>query len=265
MKFIASTAFTKTDHAAALDTLAGLGFREIDLLSINDWGLVSPALLVADFDAAVDRVRSVLEPRGLKAVSLNTAFTPQLFEREDEAENERRREQVRAVCRFMVEMGIKIGAHYPGYIADWKNDPEGVFASTVETLREVQAIAREHGVTLAPEIHAKTPFEAPDNARRLINTEIPGIPYTYEPSHFIISGLDGKATDDLLDGATHCHFRTCAEGQIQAAPPDGFDALDWMMDRLRARNYDGYISIEYLPGAEFSVENAIRTLLERYG
>ena len=263
MKIIGSTSAFNTDLDDALGRLGALGFSEVDLILIEDWGLVSVQALVDDFDKETARVRMILEKHGLRAVSVNAAFSPQLFDREDEAQNELRRVQVSAVCRFMRELGIEIGGHYPGHIADWKNDPEGVWTGTVATLREIQAIAREEGVVLAPEIHVKTPFEEPDKARRLLR-EIPGLPYTYEPSHFIVNGIDAVETADLLAGACHCHLRTCAPGYLQAAPPVGYEALDWMMEQLRARDYSGYISIEFLPEATFNVEQAIAALADRY-
>jgi len=263
MKIIASTSAFKDDLDHALETLARLGFEEVDLIAIGSWGLVSVEALVEDFDAELARVQGLLSKHGLRAVSMNTAFSPQLFDREDAAQNEARREQVRAVCRFMKAMEIPLAAHYPGHIADWKNDPEGVWKGTVKSLREIQSISKEFGVTLAPEIHFKTPFEAPADARRLLG-EIPGLPYTYEPSHFIVNGVDYTTTVDLLEGAKHCHLRTSGEGQIQCAAADNFEPLDWMMSKLKERNYTGIVSIEYLPGADFDVEASIAALRVRY-
>lgn len=263
MKIIVSIAAFKGDLDTALRRLADIGVTTVDLITIGSWGLISVDALIEKFDHEVARVQAALKRYGMEAVSLNTAFSPQLFEREDAAANQARLEQVTAVCRFMRAMDIKIGAHYPGYIADWKNDPEGVRADTLISLREIQEIAREEGVTLTPEIHFKTPFEHPDDARRLLK-EIPGIPYTYEPSHFIVNNHDYQSTGDLLDGAVHCHMRTSAPGQIQAAPPAGLEALDWMMARLKDRNYEGFVSIEYLPNADFDVIDAIQTIRDRY-
>ena len=264
MKIIGSTSAFKGDLDHALGRLKALGFDAVDLIVIEDWGLISLNALVDDFDAETARVRGLLEKHGLQAVSVNAGFSPQLCEREDAAQNAARREQVHALCRFMRALGIEIGAHYPGHISDWKNDPEGVWAGSVETLCEIQGIAKEHGVTLAPEIHFKTPFEAPEAARRLLK-EVPGLPYTYEPSHFVVNGLDAMDTEDLLEGACHCHLRTCAPGELQAEPPIGFDVLDWMVAQLKARNYQGILSIEYLPDAPFDTEAAIAAVLKRYG
>ena len=261
MKFILSTAFLKEQPDEVLRNCAELGFREVDLLCISNWGITSPDALRDDFDGEVKRVGDLLEKYGLTAVRANTAFSPQLHERTDEAQNEARLGSIRAFCRFM--KGIPIAAHYPGHIGDWKNDPEGVWRDSVASLAEIQDISREEGVILAPEIHFNTPFEKPEDARRLLR-EMPGLPYVYEPSHFIVKGIDCTATGDLLDGAIHCHFRTSGPGKIQAAPPAGYDSLDWMMARLRQRDYDGCLSIEYLPNADFPVPEAVRALLDRY-
>lgn len=265
MNLICSLSAWKENHDAALAGIRDLGFDAVDLILIENWGIVTPSQLADDFDRHLDRVRAALDRYGLRAAAVNAAFSPQLHERSDEKENVRRRDRIRATCRFMNAMGIPVGAHYPGHIGDWKNDPEGVWRDTIDSLREIQEIAGEEGVTLGPELHFNTPFENPADARRLL-AEIPGIPYTYEPSHFIIRGLDARTeTADLLDGALHCHLRTAARDQIQTFPdPEGLPALDWMMESLKQRNYPGSVSIEYLPNTDFDVWQAIRILRERY-
>jgi sugar phosphate isomerase/epimerase len=263
MKLLCSLSHVKTGHDAALSRIREMGFDAVDLILIPNWGITDPVELANDYPQASRRVKNALSAHGLRAGAVNCAFNPQLFEREEDATNEARRQQIRAVCRLMQDLEIPVGAHYPGHIADWKNDPEGVWAGTVKTLREIQEIAEEEQVTLGPEIHFNTPFEHPDAARRLLR-EIPGIPYTYEPSHFMVKKLDPFTTGDLLDGAQNCHLRTCAPGRLQAPPPEGLDVLDWMMARLRDRNYEGSVSIEYLPGDQFPGWEAIHELQTRY-
>jgi sugar phosphate isomerase/epimerase len=263
MKLICSLSAFKTDHEAALARIRKLGFDQVDLILISNWGITDPVKLADNFDQETEKVQKILSKHDLKAVAVNAAFSPHLWDRENEEANEKRREQVRAVCRFMKALEIPIAAHYPGHIADWKNDTEGVFSGSVETLKEIQQISHKEGVVLAPEIHFNTPFEKPEDARRLIQ-KVPRIPITYEPSHFIIKGIAYQDTADLLDLAANIHLRTCEVGQIQAPPPASMDALDWMMARLKSRNYQGTISIEYLPGADFDVWSAIEVLRDRY-
>lgn len=43
----------------------------------------------------------------------------------------------------------------------------------------------------APELHYKTPFEHPNAARRTLR-EMRELRYTYEPSHFIVQGIDWR-------------------------------------------------------------------------
>ena len=256
MELIASTSAWKNDLDAALSGLASLGFTEVDLIVIESWGLVSLAALLEDEKKETDRVRSLLRKHGLRARSVNTAFSPPMWDRSGESRRRRMRE-LEILLRFMRELGIERGAHYPGHIADWKNDPEGVWRATTDSLREIQEALPPEGPALCPELHFKTPYETPAAGRRL-REEIPGIPYTYEPSHYIVNGWDYRETADLLDGAAHIHFRGCAEGRLQAPPAVASEALRWLLERLKARSYNGILSIEYLPGADFDAEEAIR-------
>ena len=260
MKIIGSTSAWKNNLDHALARLRALGFDEIDLIVIESWGLVSPTALVNDFECEASRVEALLAKHGLRAVSLNAAFKPDLHDRAAAAGNTARLAEVRALARLMTRLGIKIGAHYPGYVADWKNDADGVWRDTTARLREIQTVLAEFPeIRLAPELHYRTPFESPAAARRLLR-EFPELPYTYEPSHFIVQGIDWRETGDLLDGAAHVHLRGCAPNRLQAPPTESEEALRWVVARLQARNYRGMISIEYLPEADFDAELAIAEL-----
>jgi len=257
MRIIGSTAPWRNDLDHALARLRALGFEEVDLIVIESWRLVSLAALVNDFESDASRVEALLEKHGLRAASVNAAFSPDLHERGNLAGNIARLNEVRALARLMMRLGITTGAHYPGYIADWKNDPAGVWSDTTTSLREIQtALAEWPEIRLAPELHYRTPFESPEAARRLLR-EFPELPYTYEPSHFIVQGLDWRETGDLLDGACQVHLRGCGPGRLQAPPAESEEALRWVVARLKARDYRGMISIEYLPEAGFDVEQAI--------
>ena len=257
MRIIGSTSAWKNDLDHALARLRALGFDEVDLIAIESWGLVSLAALVKDFEREASRVETLLAKHGLRAVSVNTAFNPDLHDRAAAAGNTARLAEVRALARLMTRLGIRIGAHYPGYVADWKNDADGVWRDTTASLREIQLVLAEFpGTRLAPELHYQTPFESPGAARRLLR-EFPELPHTYEPSHFIVQGIDWRETVDLLDGAAHVHLRGCAPNRLQAPPTESEEALRWVVGRLKARDYRGMISIEYLPEADFDVELAI--------
>jgi sugar phosphate isomerase/epimerase len=266
MRIIGSTSAWKNDLDHALARLRALGYEEIDLIVIESWGLVSLAALVKDFEREASRVESLLAKHDLRAVSVNTAFNPDLHDR-SAAGNTARLAEVRALARLMTRLGIQIGAHYPGYVADWKNDAAGVWCDTTTSLREIQTVLAEFpGTRLAPELHYRTPFESPAAARSLLR-EFPELPYTYEPSHFIVQGIDWRETGDLLDGAAHVHLRGCAPNRLQAPPTESEEALRWVVERLKARTYCGMISIEYLPEADFEVERAIaelRTKIQRW-
>ena len=119
----------KGDLDAALRELAALGLREVDLIVIEAWNHVSLERLVRDFSKECARVEGLLAKHGLRAVSVNAAFLPDLHERAETEGNEARLAQVHALAEFMQHLGIKIGAHYPGYIADWKNDEAEVWAA----------------------------------------------------------------------------------------------------------------------------------------
>lgn len=259
MKIIGSTAAWKNDLDHALGRLKALGFDTVDLIVIESWGLVSLKRLLSDFEGECARVEGLLAKHGLRAAAVNAGFDA-VFHEPLTAETEAAlAQQVRVLAAFMQRMGICCGAHYPGHIADWKNDPEGVWQNTTACLRAIQTQLADTGLRLGPELHFKTPYETPEGGRRLLEA-IPRLNYTYEPSHYIVNGVEIEQTADLLAGACHIHMRGCAPGRLQAPADVGAHSLRWVIAQLKARNYDGYVSIEYLPNADFDSEAAIVNL-----
>jgi len=267
IKVIGSVSAWKNDLDYALARLKSFGFSKVDLIVIESWGLVSLKALCEDFEKEASRVEQLLDKHGLKASSVNSGFNHPMHDRSDAEANARLPEQVKVLTRFMERLGVKKGTHYPGHIADWRNDPEAVWEGTLESLKAVQAAVAESSVNLGPELHFNTPIEKPEDGRKLLK-EIPGLFYTYEPSHYIVRGIDIESTADLLAGAGNIHIRGCGKDRLQAPPEVGEKELKWVVEQLQARDYPGTISIEYLPNADFDSEQAIRDLkakLESWG
>jgi sugar phosphate isomerase/epimerase len=128
----------------------------------------------------------------------------------------------------------------------------------IATLREQKQAGDAAGVTFALELHIGSPFETVEQARRLCEVmpempEMPEMPLVYDPTHFVMQGLDIRDTGWLMDRAAHVHLRDAAPNKMQVPFGQGTIDFDWVFGALKDRGYNGHFSIEYLETKDFDV------------
>jgi sugar phosphate isomerase/epimerase len=158
----------------------------------------------------------------------------------------------------MHHLAIPVGAIQPR-----KPDPsrpwEEVLADCVATLREQFQAGAAAGVQFCVELHINSPFETPEQARRLLEA-MPEVRFVYDPTHAVCQGLDVRDTAWVMEHAAHVHLRDAAQGQLQAAYGEGAVDFDWVLSALRERGYSGSFSIEYFNAPEFDVDASVLRL-----
>lgn len=256
MKIACSTSFQKGDLPTALSRISALGFEYVDLIVIGGWQHIMPQDLVADFDRQAAQIEALLQKNKLSAISMNVGVTPHLHDRSQAEANAGRIEQARAICRLMNRLGVKAAGYYPGYRAEGR-DWEEALADTIQSMRELSAVAQEHGVRLGPELHWATPVEKVSQCLRLL-ADYPELTVQYDPSHFILQGEPIEATLPFLKRAHHLHFRGCAPDRMQCPLAEGCSHFGWVLQQAKAIGYSGNASIEYLPNGGFDPETEIR-------
>jgi sugar phosphate isomerase/epimerase len=240
----------------ALADIEQAGFEAIDLLAIDGWVHVNTVDLAERYDETLARVDGLLEQHRLKVVALNTGVSPQLHHRSD-AINAQRMREVEGLIRLMRHLGVEVAAvqpRNPDPVRPW----EEVLRDCVATLREQVDAGRDAGVTFALEFHVRSPFETLEQARRLLE-EMPDLPLAYDPSHYVMQGIDIKEIGWLLDHAHHVHLRDAAPDEMQV--PFGMGQVDfnWLLGSLQDRGYRGHFSIEYLESDDFdALDSALR-------
>lgn len=246
MSLACSTSAFRTPLAEALAEVRGLGFQYVDLICIPGWDHVQPPELARDAPAVADRVAALLEQNGLTPVACNVGLA-NLHQRSEEVDAQRMRE-AEGMAQLMRRLGIGIASFYPGYKVDaaqW----EDAFARWVHTWRGLEAVADEAGVTFVVELHKDTVFETMAQCRRLLEA-LPELRIAYDPSHFVMQGLDVRETAPLLARAAHVHLRDAAINTMYERTGRGTVDFDWLFDALRDMGYEGHVSIECLPGGD---------------
>jgi sugar phosphate isomerase/epimerase len=136
-----------------------------------------------------------------------------------------------------------------------------VLRDCVATLREQDAIAKAAGVRFAVELHVHSPFESIAEAKRLLEL-MPEVSVVYDPTHFVMQGLDIRETGWIMDRAIHSHLRDAAKGKLQAPLGQGDVDFDWIFGEMKDRGYRGGFSIEYLESKDFDVTDSAKRLYD---
>ncbi len=258
---IACSTSVRCGHSleSALRAISEAGFRAIDLLAIDKWVHVHTSELASDYETNAQRLASMFQHYGVYPAYLNVGTGGQLHDRSSSRIEARRRE-LKAVTSLMQRFGISIAAIQPRN-PDASRPWNVVFEDCVATLRDYQAAAAEAGVSFALELHANSPFETMEQAE-LVLEAMPDLKLVYDPTHFVMQGIEIEATEWLLEKAIHVHLRDADLGKMQTAYGQGALHFDKLFQMLQRKGYRGGFSIEYLDNEDFDAVREARLLCE---
>lgn len=219
---------------SACEWIAELGFGAVDLGARPGWAHLEPGDLPGDVGDTADRVRRACGAAGVDPVAFNAAV-------DDDADTAPA-EQVEALGALADALGV--GAFTLGCGGDRD------LADAVDRSRRLADAARESGATLTHETHVGCLTEEPTAAHRLV-AGVPGLQATLDPSHFWYrteTPPPQACYDELLPHVAHVHVRqaTAAENGVPMDDTDGRVDFGRLLDCLRAVDYEGALSVEYI-------------------
>lgn len=234
--------------------LAALGFRYVDLGTVEGWAHLAPSEIADEPDRVAERLVRLFDRDGLQPVAFNAGLGT------DDPDEQQRR--LRGLCRLAQRLGVRVitlpaaqrGTPLDVEIARW---------------RPMVALASEHDVTLAVETHFGQVTEDPQTALALAE-RIDGLRLTLDPSHFTIQGMALSDFAALLPFVAHVHLRDAGtNGWTEVQMPVGRGAVNFagILTALKEVGYNGAVSCEYIDtvGALDITDNLrrLKMLLER--
>jgi sugar phosphate isomerase/epimerase len=202
---------------------------------------------------------------GLTLSALNLGFKHRVATAEDE-DWPASVEQYRAICGMASSLGVRLLTLRIGGPGSGP-DLAGATDRAIGRLREMGSIAVDHGAKLTIETHIKTICETHENTLHILN-QVPEIGLTYDPSHFVMRGVELQKTLALFPRIEYVHLRNAKLGTIQAPMSEGTMDIAWLLDQFAARNFSGFVAIEYLDThPSESIESDVldlKKLLERH-
>jgi sugar phosphate isomerase/epimerase len=217
-----------------------LGFAALDL------GLFyGPALDKARVLADPEGAAQDLTGRGIRGANLYWLFGNGLADRAltDPAARARNLDDFAAVCRFAARAGIPSIFVLPG-VADAGPKDQAIRESAA-SLRALQSIARDQGVTLTVEPHVGGLLGSPAETLALLD-QANGVKLALDYAHFACMGFPQEAIDPLAPFAGHVHLRQARPGALQAKWGEGTLDFAKMVGVLRQVGYDGWLAVEYV-------------------
>ena len=253
-----TTGFTSLPLESALQNIRELGFDFVDLLMMENWAHINPSELVSDPISKAKQVAGMLKANGLTAVAINSNLSSPLNSPDPERQEENRAE-LDALAVFAESIGIPVIVLQPGPI-----DPdlglERSRAASIDALQDMVKLAKKYKRKIAIETHVHSVAEEYEDALKMVEA-VPGLKLAYDPSHFVMKGLDLTGSEPLIDHTAHVHLRNAVTGDFQAEMDKGVLDFHWVLDTLKRHDYDGYISIEYIDGrGDYDIREQITKL-----
>lgn len=230
-----SLVLLKQPTARALEAIAELGYRWVDLSALKWAPHVSVTNLVQDFEVEATRIERLLATNRLRVANLT-------FEPVESCEFSQYEREFEALARLAARLQARlINLMAPSVKADR--------AEQVEKLRRLVAIAKRHGILLTVETHVGQITEQPARAAALCR-EIPGLGLTLDPSHYFAGPNQGAPFEEVLPFVQGTGFRAGGRTWQEIQLPWGEGPIDFaaLVRRLEAEGYRGFYVCEYLEG-----------------
>lgn len=242
----------KGDWSEALKAAAGLGFSAVDLIAIPGWKQLDADAIAEDVSGWAGRIGTALGAAGLRAQAINAAVGPP----HDQAQGAILRHRISALVDLARRLDVPVISVYPGYLHDPALRREQA-ALAVPVLCEWAAIAAEAGVTMAVEVHWRTPWALPSEAEELAARDLFLV---LDPSHCLAAGEPLASWRPLLSRVCHVHLRDAASDRLQMPWGSGDLELADLIRMLHDGGYAGSYAAEILPQEGISPEAELRAL-----
>lgn len=255
---------TVTNHSFEMLPLEGtlalahhMGFKGVDIAGFHNRGRCSfePEAVLNDTQKQADILKALLDKYELEAVDFFPQYGSHPGEHSindlDAAVRAKNEVYIRASAQFCKAVGIPGFTILPGVDHLERTLAENLEVSG-EALKRATEIAAEYDVQLRFEPHMGSVADTPELALQLIEIA-PDAKVTLDYAHFTLQYIPEERTHALIPYAGHFHLRPARPGKLQTAWEEGtIDFVD-IINRLKAVNYQGALSIEYVYADWFDI------------
>ena len=203
-----------------------------------------------DVEGEADKIRRITEKYGLEVAEL---FCCDFGDNINHPDPERRARS-QEIYEKMVGIGQKAGFQsimmLPGVVhEDLGQSADEAFDISVQEFRRMVDVAESHGLNCNIEACIGSIALHPNDATKLIEA-VPGLGLTLDYAHQTQLALGADDIEPLHKYARHFHAKQSAPGEFQAKPDDGVIDFGRMIRKMKADEFDGSISVEFVTSQE---------------
>jgi len=236
-----SFGYLPLDDALAL--VSRLGFRRADVGAgqVGQADAAShPARVGARLTAAADRAELTLDEFFVCAIDVDgVAVRPS---EPDDALRAAALDRFRGLCACAAAAGFRSIMGIPGTPQDG-TDPDRVWATAASTLRQMVAIASDHGIQLHVEPHAASIVSRPAAALQLA-AEVPGLLYTLDYAHHMGLRIPQEDVAQLHAVTGHLHAKPARPGYAKCFAHHNTIDFAAIIADLSRRDWTGTVALE---------------------
>ena len=201
---------------------------------------------IDDADGEAARIKKIMDDGGMGMSELFVCDFGVAINHPDQKERERSRGLFAKMAKIGGLAGFESIMMLPGNLhEDLGQTPEEAFQTSVEEYRWMVAEAEKNGLLLNFEPCIMSIAVEPENAIRLVEA-VPGLRFTLDYAHQVQIGLGQEEIEVMHPYARHIHAKQSAQGHFEARPDEGVLDFGRMMRKLKADNYDGVVTIEFV-------------------
>jgi len=255
---------TVTNHSFEMLSLEGtlalahhIGFKGVDIAGFHNRGRCSfePEAVLNDPQGQADILKPLLDKYELDAVDFFPQYGSHPGEHSindpDDSIRAKDEDYIRGSAQFCKAVGIPGFTILPGIDHLGRSLAENLEASG-KALKRATEIAAEYDVELRFEPHMGSVADTPELALQLIEMA-PDAKVTLDYAHFTLQYIADDRVHALIPHTGHFHLRPARFGKLQTAWDEGtIDFVD-IINRLKAVNYQGALSIEYVYADWFDI------------
>jgi len=240
--------FPLLSHEASCRLISMLGVEGVDIGFFTERSHIRPEQVGGREALEGANLKARLADLGLKVsdVFLQTGAThdQRAANNPDKAQREAGFEMFRRALDFAVASGTRHVSGLPGVSFAGISDADSLKLAAEESSRRATAAAAM-GLQYSIEPHVGSIAPTPKKALEFVKLA-GNVTLTLDYGHFIYAGFSNEEIHPLLDHAGHFHARGAAKARLQAPVSDNIIDFATVKDRLTARNYDGWICLEYV-------------------
>ena len=240
--------FPLVSHDEALDIIALLGIKGVDIGLFAGRSHVQPRDIFPNIPAAARRMKKKLSDRGLKFADIFLIPAPSVADIAPNDPNPRVRRRFRDMFQRTLEFVARCDAPHmtgvPGVTFDSESQGDSLKRAAEELTWCVER-AKEAKVIFSVEAHMWSVAPNPRLAAKLV-AMTPGLTLTLDYGHYTTQGMPDRRIEPLMKHASHFHARATCKGLLQTTLKQNTVDYRRVVRTMKKCNYRGYIGLEYV-------------------